>query len=230
MTTPGTQPPPAGFWKIRHLAIVLGVLVLLVMLMLRGCGSDDAGEEIAGKEGMPRQAIVVQIPASQWPPVQQQVPVQPAPPQQPGYGYMPQQAVQPQAPVADGGNPWAVQAPRSYEYRPSAGAQQWGQTQQRPSPQYVPPAAGARYRPLEEDNNSTRAAPRPAAPPVQGYRPPAPYDRLSGSSFGESGQAYPYPYGGAYPGSYYGYGVPGATNPYMPGYPVVPGAGWPGVW
>lgn len=239
MTTQNTQPPPpAGFWKIRHLLVALGVLVLLVVLMVRGCGSDESGHNEAGREGdMPRQAVVVQIPASQWP--QQQAPVQPPAPPQPGYGYIPPQpgygypqqqpqALQPQAPAVDSGNPWAVQTPRSYNYGQPDSAQ-WGRTQQQRVPQYVPPPSQSmpRYRPLDEDKGS-RVEVRPAPqPPVQSYRPAAPYDRLSGSSFGEGAPTYPY---GAYPG-YYGsgaYGVP--VTPY-PGYPgMVPGAGWPGMW
>jgi hypothetical protein len=93
MTTQGTQAnsaPPAGFWKLRHAVIGLGVLMLMVILMARGCG-DDEPEKQGKPEGadMPRQGVVVQIPASQWPP--QQAPVQTPAPQQPGYGYMPQQ-------------------------------------------------------------------------------------------------------------------------------------------
>lgn len=268
MTNQSTQtpPPPAGFWKIRHLAIGLAAVVVIVMLMLRACGSDDAGkeEQAAAKKDMPRQGLVVQIPATQWPSQQLPAQVQPPAPQQPGYGYIapqqqpgygyvvpqqqapqqpgsgygyvvPQQQplVQPQAPVTDGGNPWSVQTPRSYGYGQS-GTAQWGRTQQQPAPQYytAPPSAGTRYRPLEEDN-SARTASRPVAPPqpqVQGYLPAAPYDRLSGSSFGE-GSRPGYPYGGAYPG-YYGPGAYGGTygvpvSPYTPGYP---GVGWPGVW
>jgi hypothetical protein len=223
------QTPATGFWKLRHLAIGLGV-VLLVVLMLRACGSDEEKQQARHDDNMPRQAIVVQIPSSQWP--AQPAPVQPPAPQQPGYGYIPQPMAQPPQPsVADGSNPWAVQqAPRGYDYGQSGNAQ-WGQPQPQRAPQYqyVPPPVSSRYRPLGEDN-STRIEPRPAPPPVQNYRPAAPYDRLSGSSFGEGQPGYPY-YGGAYPG-YYGqgaYGVP--ASPYVPVYPgVVPGAGWPGVW
>lgn len=229
MTSQSTQPPTAGFWKIRHLLVAVVVVVVLVTLMLRACGSDEAEEQVTEQEKLPRQAIVVQIPASQWPPVQQ-APVQPAAPSQPGYGYMPQQPVQqPQVPVADDSNPWAVQAPQSYQYR-QPGAQ-WGRSHQpKPETQYAAPPSGTRFRPLEEDH-STRATPRPVVPqvPVQGYRSPAPYDRPAGSSFGDSAQSYPYPYSGGYPGGYYGQGAYG--SPYAPVYPgVVPGAGWPGVW
>jgi hypothetical protein len=237
MTNQSTQtpPPPAGFWKVRHLVIGLAAVVVIVMLMLRACGSEDTGqkeEQAAAKKDMPRQGVVVQIPATQWPSQQVPMQVQPQAPQQPGYGYIapPPQPLQPQAPVAEGSNPWSVQTPRSYDYRQS-GTPQWGRTQQQPAPQYyvAPPSAGARYRPLEEDS-SARTAPPPVAPQpqpqVQGYRPVAPYDRLSGSSFGDGSQQ-AYPYGGAYPG-YYGpgaYGVP--VSPYAP---IYPGVGWPGVW
>ena len=94
MTTQGTQAtgtPQGGFWKIRHAVIGLGVLVLLVMLLVRGCGDDESDQRSQRDENMPRQAIAVQIPASQWPSTQQ-APVQTPAPQQPGYGYVPQQA------------------------------------------------------------------------------------------------------------------------------------------
>lgn len=233
--TTQTPPPSAGFWKIRHLVIGGGAIVLIVMLMLRACGSDDADQEAAQDEkNLPRQAVVVQIPASQWPPQQAPVQVQPQVlqpqvPQQPGYGYIPQPLQPP--PVNEGSNPWAVQRPQSYDYGQS-GAAQWGQAQRQRAPQpqqYAPtPAAGGRYRPLDE-GTAQRAVPQPQPQPqVQGYRPLAPYDRPAGSSFGAAPQAYPY--AGGYPGYYGGaYGVP--VNPYTPGYPgVVPGAGWPGVW
>lgn len=243
MTTQQTPPPTtAGFWKVRHLLVGLGVLVLLVMLMVRGCGSDEDGHKEAGQEeNLPRQAVVVQIPASQWP--QQQVPVQPPAPQQPGYGYIPQQPgygyapqqqqqgygygyapQQQQPPPVDSGNPWAVQTPGSY--RQPNGAQ-WGRPQQQPAQQYVPvPSTMPQYRPLDE-NGGTRVERRPPPPPpAQTYRPAAPYDRLSGSSFGEGSQT---PYG-AYPG-YYGSGAYATPAVPYPGYPgVYPGAGWPGAW
>jgi hypothetical protein len=266
MTTPGTQAtgtPQSGFWKPRHAVIGLGVLVVLVTLMVRGCGDDESEQGSESTETMPRQSVVVQIPASQWPGTQQ-APVQTPAPQQPGYGYLPQQQPmqqpgygyvpqqqpmqqpgygyvpqqqpvqqQPQAPVGAGGNPWAVQQSQPSSYGQPA-YQQWGQQQpQRPQQQqqyYAPPPVGSRYRPLESENVQ-QAAPQPQpAPPVQSYYPAAPYDRLSGSSFGTP--AYPYggAYGGAYPG-YYGpgvYGAPGGV--YSPGWGSIPGLGWPAVW
>jgi hypothetical protein len=203
--------------------IGLGALALVVIVMVRSCGDDDSGQPSNSAETMPRQAIVVQIPASQWPPAQQAPMQTPAPPQ-PGYGYLPQPPAQPQqAPAGDGGNPWAVQS-QPYSYG-QPGYQQWGR-QQRPQQQQqryydAPPA---QYRPLEPQN--VQPAPQPAPPPpVQSYYPVAPYDRLSGSSFGTPA----YPYGGAYGGAYPGYyGAPGGF--YSPGWGGVPAPGWPGVW
>jgi hypothetical protein len=254
MTTDSQQaasppPPPAGFWKIRHAVIGLGVLIVLVMMM-RACSDDEPEQHADSEADKPRQSIAVQIPASQWPaqqtPPQYAAPPQPgygyappqsgaqsqpgygyAPPQyaappQPGYGYAPAPVQQPQAPAPADNNPWAVQKqpPGGYgQYR----SQQWGQPQPR-QPQYVQPSTGLQYRPLEPESTA------PQAPAVQqstpGYQPVAPYDRITGSSFNR-----PYPYGGAYPG-YYGqgmYGMPGGG--YAPGWPgAVPGMGWPGYW
>jgi hypothetical protein len=273
MTTQGTKAtgtPPGGFWKLRHAVIGLGALVLIVILMVRSCGNDESEQQSKSTESMPRQAIAVQIPASQWP-ATQQAPVQTPAPQQPGYGYLPQQPAQqpgygyapqqpaqqpgygyapqqpvqqpgygyapqqpvqqPRAPLGDGGNPWAVQS-QPYSYGQS-GYQQWGQQQlQRPQPQqqyYAPPPVGSQYRPLESEQVQQAPQPQPA-PPVQGYYPAAPYDRLSGSSFGTPAYSYGGAYGGAYPG-YYGTGVYGAPGGvYSPGWGTVPGLGWPGVW
>lgn len=178
------------------------VLAVLVVLMMNGCSDDEPERHTDRQADTPRQTIVVQIPASQWPPQQVQQPVAPLPVQQP------------RPPAADGNNPWAV--PR----RPRSNGQhrfrQWGQP--RPErPQYVQPSAGSRYRPLEPQQERPARAPV-ARQPVQPYRPVAPYDRLSGSSFGTPA----YPYGSAYPGYYGqgGYALPG--NVYGPG--------WPGYW
>jgi hypothetical protein len=236
----------AGFWTIRHVAFGLGGLGLLIVLMVRSCGGDESDKQAKdGDEDLPRQAIVVQIPASQWP-SQPAPPVQsPTPRQQPGYGYMPQQPdyeyaprqqvlVQPQAPADDGGNPWAVPS-QSYGSGQTGGYRQpaaprWGQqTQpQRPQqPQYVQPQGGARYRPLDEPEDR-QAESRKLPEPVQGYYPVAPYDRPAGSSFSTPG--YPYaggPYGG-YSGYYNpGYGLPGSGYGVSPG---VPGIGWRPGW
>ena len=98
--------------------------------------------------------------------------------------------------------------------QPQYGQPQYGQ------PQYGQPQYGQpQYRPLEPET----AVETPRAPavqqPVQSYQPVAPYNRLSGSSFGTPG----YPYGGgAYPGSY-GSGLYGApAGIYAPA--------WPGHW
>lgn len=257
MATQGTQAtsaPPAGFWKLRHAVIGLGVL-MLVVLMVRACGDDDEESQKQSRKqeaDMPRQGIVVQIPASQLP--GQQAPMQAPVPQQPAYGYAPGQTgsaysytpgqaggtygyapqapaqAQPQAPMSDAGNPWAVQRQPSYGYgQPEY--QQWGrqQPQQPPQTYAQPPSVTPRYRPL--DTEQPESAPsRPVQQPVQGYYPVAPYDRPGGSSFA----APAYPYAGAYPG-YYGaggvYGVPGAGYGYPPVYPGgVPAVGWPRVW
>lgn len=225
---PPPPPPPAGFWKLHHLVIGLVVLVVLVMMM-RACGSDD--EEPAMKssddsEQQPRQAIVVQIPASQLP---QQPTLNPGADlrsRRQGYGYAPQvapQVVPPAPPPAPSTNPWSTrQRTHSQSYGSSQG-QAWGQPQRnRPQSYTQTPATGSQYRPLDQPQ-AVAPAPRPA-PRTQTYYPVAPYDSLSGSSFGTQ----PYPYGGVYPGQYGAgaYGVPGGV--YAPG--AAPGLGWPGYY
>ena len=224
---PPPPPPPAGFWKLHHLVIGLVVLVVLVMMM-RGCGSDeDESEAVSSVEKeQPRQAIVVQVPASQLP---QQQPVDPQADlrSQQHYGYAPQvapQVLQPATPAAPSSNPWSTRTnPQSYG---SPQPQHWGQPQRsQPQSYRQRPAASSQYRPLEQPQV---AAPAPVpvrpAPQQQLYYPAAPYDSLSGSSFGRPA----YPYGGAYPGQYGAgaYGVPGGV--YAPG--GVPGIGWPGYY
>ena len=214
-----STPPPAGFWKPRHALIGAGVLLLLVM-GVRSCG-DDAGEDTAVKDNVadnaPRQAIVVQIPASRWP--EQGLPAAPPSYQAPVIQARP-------AMPSDPDNPWAVpQAPRAATTQQPAA--QWGQPQRRPEPVYVQPPGSARYRPLD---SRRREAPQPAAPavPVQRW-PAAPYDRLSGSSFGNAAGGYPYP--GSAPG-YYGaapYGAPGVYGGGWPA-PVYPGVGMQRPW
>lgn len=234
----------AGFWKIRHVAFGLGGLGLLIVLMVRSCGGDESDKQAAGDDdNLPRQAIVVQIPASQWPsqaapPVQSPVPQQPAYgyiPQQQDYGYAPRQQapLQPQVPADNGGNPWAVPG-RSYGYGQSGGyrqpaSPQWGQQlqPQRPQQQYAQPQqGGARYRPLEEPEDREAAA-RKLPEPVQGYYPVAPYDRPAGSSFSTPEN----PYGGGY-GGYSGYYSPGLYGPGS-AYGLPPGgpaSGWGPGW
>lgn len=216
------------------------MVVLTMVLMVRGCGDDMADKQSRSEPAGPRQSIAVQAPASRWPSAPQTSPQQP-----PGYGYLSQQPRQRQ-PVYfgnDGGNPWAVQSqPRAYG---RSGYQQWGQTPpqgvQTPH-DYTP--VGPRFRPLESDTEQQVPPPVPAPPPAQRYYPVAPYDRLSGSSFGTptypygggySGFGTPtYPYGGGYGGSYPGYygpdayGAPGGF--YVPGWGGMPGPGWPGRW
>ncbi len=198
---PPPPPPPAGFWKLHHLVIGLVVLVVLVMMM-RGCGSDeDESEAVSSVENeQPRQAIVVQIPASQLPPQQSVDPRTDLRSQQQHYGYAPQvapQVLQPAPPAAPSSNPWSTRThPQSYG---SAQPQHWGQPQRsRPQTYAQPPAASSQYRPLEQPQVAA-PAPVPVRPaPQTQYYPVAPYDSLSGSSFG----APAYPYGGAYPGQY----------------------------
>lgn len=222
-TQTNSSTSPAGFWKPRHALIGLLVLAGVFMLMLRACGDDPQQERVGDSEAVPRQAIVVQIPASQWPGAAQQLPQQ-------GYRYAPQPLpAAPPAPAAgDSGNPWAVPKAQPHSYSAQGGSQ-WGQSQPaRPQQrQYAPPTP--QYRPLEESGSagqgSRRQAPAPL-PPVQGYRPMAPYDRRAGSSFGNQG----YPYG--YPGYY---AAPGAYPPpgggYAPGWPqAYPGMAYPGGW
>jgi hypothetical protein len=243
-----SPPPPAGFWKIRHAVIGLSILAGLVILLMRACGDEESEQQIDSQANKPRQAIAVQIPAStQWPPPPQSAvsqqpgyryappqsgvsqqpgygyvpPTQPTAPQQPGYGYAPPVQQQPQAPVPAENNPWAVRSqPRSYgQYR----SQDWGQPQPR-QPQYMQPSTSSQYRPLESESTPSTTRAPVVQQPAQVYRPMAPYDRLSGSSFGAPG----YPYSGAYPG-YYGSGVYGVPGGGVYG-PVMPGYGWPGYW
>lgn len=216
-----------GFWKPRHAVIGAGVL-LLVIFAVRSCGGDD--EEKAAKLEMgdppPRQAIAVQIPASQRP-----ARVAPGAQQsyQPPVYDVPQP--QPALPSADPGNPWAVRQQPAPNYgsrnvpqrSPTSG---WGR-QQTQRPQYSQPPGTARYRPLDEKPRASRESRSvPVAPaPV---RPAAPYDRRSGSSFGNNGAN---PYAGGYPG-YYGttpYVGPGGYGGYGAGLPGNYGYGYPGI-
>lgn len=211
---PPPPPAPAGFWKLHH--VVIGLVVLVVMVMLvRACGSDEPeAQSSVDDTEQPRQAIVVQIPTSQLP-LQQSVnpPAGLQSPQQ-GYGYAPPAA--PAPPPAASSNPWSTRAqPHSYGSHQS---QQWGQTQQsRPQSYSRLPGSGAQYRPLEQPQTVVPVRP---APQPQVYYPAAPYDSLTGSSFGTP--VYPYG-GGAYPGYY---GQPGMYG--MPGGVYGPGMGWPG--
>ncbi|GEM_PF-2071061 len=217
---------PQGFWKPRHAVSGLGVILLLV-LAVRSCGGDEDETTAKSKAGedTPRQAIVVQIPASQWP-------VPPAPrgqalSQPPVYGQP-----QPAAPTVDPENPWAVQRRPAYGYgnrnvqQPSQSTG-WGQ-QRLQRPQYSQPPGTGQYRPLDDQADRARQN-RTVAPAPAPVRPVAPYDRLSGSSFGSGGVN---PYAGAYPG-YYGaapYMGPGAyggwPGGYGYGYPGITGPGW----
>lgn len=210
---PPPPPAPAGFWKLHHVVIGL-VVVAVVVMMMRACGSDEPEAQVSVEIEQPREAIVVQIPASQLP-LQQSVspPAGLQTPQQ-GYRYAPPAA--PAAPpVTTSSNPWSTRArPRSYG---SYQSQQWGQTQQsRPQSYSQLPGSGAQYRPIEQPQI---VAPVRPAPQPQMYYPAAPYDSLTGSSFGN--RVYPYG-GGAYPGHY----APGTYG--MPGGIYAPGMGWPG--
>ncbi len=250
-TTTATAPPPpppppapAGFWKLHHLVIGLVVLVVLVM-MFRACGSDEDEAEVSatGDKEQPRQAIAVQVPATQLPSQPSVVPPAGLQSQQPGYGYAPQvapqqyapqvapqgyapqvapQVLQPSQPAVPSSNPWSTRTqPQSYGNYQS---QHWGQSQRNRQQSYVQqPGTSQQYRPLEQPQAAAPAA-RPVAPQPQVVYPAAPYDSLSGSSFGNR----VYPYGGAYPGQYGAgaYGVPGGI--YAPG--VAPGLGWPGYY
>jgi hypothetical protein len=219
-----------GFWKPRHAAIGVGVL-LLVIFAVRSCGGDTDEETVdisESGENIPRQAIVVQIPATQ-----PQRPVQVAPGGQ--QFYQPPVYVQPQPalPTADPGNPWAVRQQPAYSYEKRSAPQQsqapgWGR-QQPQRPQYAQPPGASQYRPLEEKPRQARER-RSVVPTVPvPVRPAAPYDRRSGSSFGANGAN---PYGGAYPG-YYGaapYVGPGGYGGHRPGGYGYPGTVAPGAW
>jgi len=185
--------------------VLKGVLPTLVLLMMSACSDEPAQQQSEQRPDKPPQAIVVQIPVAQLPP---QV-VQPqylAPPQQQG-----------RAVETDSSNPWAVRSQPKHtgQYR----TQQWGQPQP-PQPQYTQPATGSRYRPLETEQPAERSRVPAVQQPVPVYRPVAPYDRLSGSSFGTP--AYPAYGRGVYPGYY-----PGPGGVYAPPWP---GMGWPGYW
>ncbi|HHH43759.1 MAG TPA: hypothetical protein ENK49_06445 [Gammaproteobacteria bacterium] len=223
-----------GFWKPRH-AVIAGAVLLLLIMAVRSCGGDADDAQVAEQKSgdeKPRQAIVVQIPADQWP-------RQGVPPVSGQQVYQPPVYVQPQAapPSADPGNPWAVrQSPAATAGRRSSSRQRqsgsWGQPQQQ-RPQYVQPPGSGQYRPLNESprkaRENQRAAPVPVAPAPPPAWPVAPYDRPAGSSFGENGAnpwagAYPGYYGaapyagpggyaGRWPGGGYGYGYPGFVGP-----------------
>jgi len=190
---------PAGLWKSDKTSG--GVLAALVMLMLNACSDGEPEIYVERQVDRQPQTIVVRIPAAQ-------VPVQSAPPQ-----YIVPRVQQSFAPAPDDSNPWAVRTgPQNYgQYR----SQQWGPPEPR-RPQYMQPSTGSQYRPLDTESKAGTSRAPVAQQPMQGYWPLAPYDRLSGSSFGASG----YPYGGAYPGYY---GDPGRV--YAPGWPAT---GWPG--
>ena len=232
-----TNSSGGGFWKLHHAAIGVAILLLMVFVV-RSCGgeSEDERADAGVDDAIPRQAIVVEIPAAQWqgqraPVVQPTYPPAPAyPAQQPQYGY-PAQPPVPQQPVyqVDPGNPWAVQR-RQPAY--GAGAQpmqqqapRWGQPS-RQGPAYAQPGI-SQFRPLDDGRSATqqRATTPPAAP-----RSAAPYDRLSGSSYGANSNAQgSWPYAGAYPGySPYG-GAPGGYPAVVPG-TLYPGAVYPGGW
>ncbi len=248
-----TNSSGTGFWKIHHVAIGIAIL-LMIVFVVRSCGSESGDEGVDAGDGdaIPRQTVVVEIPATQWqgqrsPVVQQAYPVAPAyPAQQPVYGYPAQPPVQQQpAYQVDPGNPWAVQRQQplyggSFQPAPQQ-APGWGQPQpQRPA--YPQNQGGSQFRPLDESRAATREQ-RAPVPASSMPRAVAPYDRLSGSSYGENGGAQgAWPYAGTYPGYYggtpyggtpygrtpYG-GVPGAYPPVAPGmvYPRLP---YTGVW
>ena len=98
MTANGGQAVPqqqVGFWKIRHAVIGLGVLGLITLLVVRGCGEDAEDEQQAVADGeASRQAVAVQVPAAQrpgqYPPARQPHAAPGYAPQQPAYGYQQQ--------------------------------------------------------------------------------------------------------------------------------------------
>jgi len=216
-----------GFWKLHHAAIGLDVLLVLIFAV-RSCGGDADDETVVKSEPgeeIPRQAIVVQIPASQWP--AQVV----APGGQQSYHPPVYAQPQPALPTADPDNPWAVQRQPAYNpgYQSAARQSQapgWGR-QQPQRPQYAQPPGTGQYRPLEEKPRTARESRSvPAVPTVPApVWPAAPYDRRSGSSFGANGAN---PYGGAYPG-YYGSAPYGSRGGYGGRWPGSYGYGYPGI-
>jgi len=215
-----------GFWKLRHAAIGLGVLVL-VIFAVRSCGGDADNETVVKSESgekIPRHAIAVRIPATQ-------SPARVAPGGQ--QSYQPPVYVQPPPglPATDPDNPWAVQQQPAYNYGKQNAPRQskmpgWGQRQPQ-RPLYSQPPGTGRYRPLEEKQRTARERRRVPVAPAPVW-PVAPYDRLSGSSFGANGAS---PYAGTYPG-YYGaapYVGPGGYGDRWPGTYGYPGIVGPGA-
>ena len=170
----------AGFWKIRHVGMGLGAL-LLVIVVVRSCGGDAEDERFEAESGdaVPRHAIAVKIPAPQWqgqyPPAQQQQPAYGYPAQQqqqPAYGYPAQQQQQP-----------AYGYPAQQQQQPAYGypAQQLQQQRQLPATEPGNPWAvqqpaysyGAQRAPQTQQWGQTRRQqPVYTQPPGSGqYRP-----------------------------------------------------------
>jgi len=255
MTTQGTQAnsaAPAGFWKLRHAVIGLGILMFLVIVMVRGCG-DDEPEKQGNTEGddMPRQGVVVQIPASQWPP--QQAPVQPPAPQQPGYGYIPpqqqpgygytQQQQQPGYGYTQQQQPGYGNAPQQqpgYGYMPQQpaadGSNPWA-VQTQPAYGYGQPGNQQWGQQQPQRPQYTQVPPggaryRPLESEETRSPPPRPapqpvqryYPAAPYDQPGGSSFAAPtYPYAGAYPGYSGGAGVYGAPGTGYGYLPAYPG-------
>ena len=233
-----TSSSGGGFWKLHHAAIGIAILLLMIFVV-RSCGGESEDERIDAEvdDAIPRQTIVVEVPATQWQrqpaPVTQQAYPPPAPvypAQQPQYRY-PVQPPAPPQPVyqVDPENPWAVRRRQPAYGGGSQPMQQqaprWGQPS-RQGPAYPQPGI-SQFRPLD-DNRSTAYEQRPATPAAP--RPAAPYDRLSGSSYGANrNEQGSWPYTGAYQG-YSPYGVaPGGYPAVVPG-TVYPGGVYPGGW
>ena len=164
-----TSQQAAGFWKPRHAVIGLGVLGLIIVLAVRGCGGDteDVVESAEPEQNVQRQSVPLQAPAQgvygNYPPVQQPYPGQPYGQPQPQPQAWPQQ----QAPVYPQQAPAYVQPPQYGQVQPPAG-QQPGYGYQ---PQPVP--APQQYPVPDPDNPWAASVPRSYGQAPGGYGGPA---------------------------------------------------------
>jgi hypothetical protein len=155
----------AGFWKIRHAVIGLGALLLAIVVLVRSCGGDDVDETADADHGeaVPRQAIAVKIPESEWQgqyPRGQQQPYQaPAWPQQqqPGYGGYPAAQQQP----AYGYTGQQQQAPYGYPAQQQQPGYGYAGQQQQPGYGYPAQQLQQQGQPPSVDTGNPWAVPQP---------------------------------------------------------------------